>query len=61
MSMETPDYQDEVQHLLNDVAGTVITIYEEDGITYLDVMTETRIYYKTPQSNWKTVVAFEEE
>jgi len=60
MSMLTPDYLDEVKCKINDTAGTVNAIYEIDGITYLDVEVDDRIYYKSPASVWETIIPYEE-
>jgi hypothetical protein len=60
MSILTPDYQDEVQHITNEAAGTVIAIYVIDDVTYLDVTTDSRVYYKTPAANWKVTEKYEE-
>lgn len=53
-------YLDEVQNIDNEYAGTVITIYVEDGITYLDVRCGDHVYYDTPASGWRTTVAYVE-
>ena len=54
------DYQDEVKHTLNDVVGTVIAMYEINGISYLDVRVDEGIYYQTLAANWETTVAVNE-
>jgi len=60
MSMATPDYQDEVKHKTNGITGMVIAIYKKNGITYLDVRDNDRIYYETPITNWQTVAVCDE-
>lgn len=54
------DYQDEVKNKVSGVVGVVITIYEKNGIQYLDVRVDERIYYETPAANWETIRAVDE-
>lgn len=44
----------------NDISGYVIAKYKIGEITYIDVRTETKIYYKTPITNWATIVMAED-
>lgn len=52
-----PDLQDTVKNILNETTGKVITVYEKNGVRYLDVRGDDyRIYYDTPASNWEVVI-----
>lgn len=48
-----PDFRDEVQNIVSGVAGIVDATYNINGIDYLDVQVDKRMYYMTPRSNWK--------
>jgi hypothetical protein len=62
MAAKTPDFQDEVTHILTGMTGTVIATYVQGGVSYLDVRSASydRIFYKTPAVGW-TVVRTQEE
>lgn len=53
MGTETPKYQDEVRHKLNDTTGTVIAKYFYGKAAYIDVRrTDGKIQYNTKAENW---------
>jgi hypothetical protein len=54
-----PEYQDQVVHVTG-IEGTVIATYEIAGVKYVDVRVDDHIYEKTPEANWRTVVAVDE-
>lgn len=54
------EYQDEVKHVDGETVGTVIAMYTIEDVLYLDVRSDDRIYYKTPEANWETTVPVDE-
>jgi len=54
------DFQDEVRHVSGEAFGTVIAVYEKNGVRYFDVRADDHIYYETPAANWITTKATDE-
>lgn len=60
MSVILPGYRDEVKNINNEFSGTVIAVYEQNGVKYFDVRVDDRIYYGTLAANWTLVSAVNE-
>jgi len=60
MATATPEFQDEVRHKTAGTIGTVIAVYEEDGVIFFDVRTtEDRIRWHTPSTNWEVLKKYD--
>lgn len=49
------DFRDEVRNTVTGVVGTVDAIYSIYGISYIDVIIEDKMEYKSPVSNWELI------
>lgn len=55
-----PEFQDEVRHVSGEAVGVVIAKYTLNDIEFLDVRTDEKIIYETPNANWETIVPVDE-
>jgi hypothetical protein len=60
MSTETlvPSFMDEVKNTVSGTCGVVDATYTKNGINYLDVKVDERMYYMTPASNWEVTLKY---
>ena len=60
MSDQTIDFLDEVKNTVSGVIGRVDAIWTEGNVTYVDVISDERMYYKSPVTNWELIAKSDE-
>jgi hypothetical protein len=56
----TIDFLDEVKNTVSGVTGRVDAIWTEGDVTYVDVISDERMYYKSPVTNWGLIAKSDE-
>ena len=60
MAEATIDFLDDVKNTVSGVTGRVDAIWTEGDVTYVDVISDERMHYKSPVTNWELIAKSDE-